>query len=274
MKLNKNIKKDISLALDIWSMLLTELLHDDIDYIFTKGSSLKEWETDIDYVPRISDVDLHIKFAHSRKKLFSNKNSLDQAMFLARSYEKNFTLKCQEENYNPTHLPRVQIVQLDSHGRKGYVVPPREKDVMWIKGKTDFPEEMDHNLVRKMDKKSILNEKSFIESIPHTLFELSQLDYYTLLYKLNSRISPTPIRLLTQVVNDNPHDIWALNKTSIKKELLNCGYNEIAFHYEQYYLQGWRLFESNFELTELYLEMIQHGYLVLKKCFDEIMSQH
>lgn len=272
MKLNQFIKKDISIALEVWAKALNELLPDQIDYIFTKGSSMKVWESDIDYVPRISDVDIHVKLLHSRKKILTKDNPLNQSLFLSKFYEINFNQYCQEINYEPIHLPRVQIVQLDFHGRKGYVVPPREQDIIWVQGKGTFPEEMDHTLVRKIDKKSILNEKLFIESIPETLFELSYLDYYTLLYKLNARISPTPIRLLTQVLNDNPHDLWSLNKTSVKKKLLDNDYKEIARHYENYYLNGWKLFEKNFISMDIYLEMIQDAYFLLKKCYDEIIN--
>ena len=230
------------------------------------------WETDIDYVPRISDVDIHIKLLHSRKKILTKENPLNQSLFLSKFYETNFNQYCLEKNYEPVHLPRVQIVQLDFHGRKGFVVPPREQDIFWIQGKGTFAAEMDLNLVIIIEKRIFLNELLFILYITETLFELSQLDYYTLLYKLNSRISPTPIRLLSQVLNDNPHDLWALNKTSVKRKLLESGYHELATHYENYYLNGWKLFEKNFISTDLYLEMIQDGYFLLKNCYDEIIK--
>lgn len=269
MNLTDNFKQDITLAVNVWTELLNEYFSDGIEYIFTKGSSVKKWESDIDYVPIISDVDIHIKL-RDKRKLLQYSNSFEVADSFSKNYEQNFNSSCTDINYTPTHFPRVQIVQLEFSGRKGYVVPPRQQDVVWIQGKGDFPEEFDHGKLKLMDKKNLLGEKLFIDSIPNTLLELSGLEYYTLLYKINSRISPSPIRLLTQVVNKNPHDIWASNKTSIRNLLLDNNYNEIAEYYEQYYFNGWKLFEKQFMDMSLYREMIKIGYYLLKNCYSEL----
>jgi len=273
MKLNELIKKDITFANDVWKSLLNDFAKDNIEYLFTKGSSAKKWQTDIDYVPIISDVDIHVKFKDNKKKLLNKSNAFDEASFFTGNYERLFYKSCKELNHKPIHVPRVQIVQLEFHGRKGYVVPPREQDIIWLQGKSDFPEEMDHQTIREMDRKSLLNEKLFIDSIPETFFELSGLGYYTLLYRIGSRISATPIRLLTQLLDENPHNIWALNKTSIKKLLSEHNLTTIASSYEQYYITGWKLFESSFTDSELYRTMIKHGYYVLKGCYEELQKQ-
>ncbi len=272
MKLNDSVRKDISIALTVWKELLNEFLPDGIEYIFTKGSSSKPWETDIDYVPLISDVDIHIKLYNNKKKLLSTTNGFNQAVFFTTNYEKWFSTECKRINHKKIHLPRVQIVQIESHGRKGYVVPPRNKDIIWIQGSFPFPEEMDHNKLRDMDKKSLLQEKPFIDSIPDIFFEQSGFDYYTLLYRLCSRMSPCPIRLLTQVLPDNPHDIWALNKSSIFKLLQKNGFTTIAENFEQFYLNGWRLFESSFMDMNVFRMMIKNGYFLLTSCYEELLK--
>lgn len=272
MKLNNSVKKDIYIALTVWKELLNEFLPNDIEYIFTKGSSSKSWETDIDYVPLISDVDIHIKLRNNKKRILSYKNGFDQAFFFTSNYEKRFLIACKQVNHEKIHLPRVQIVELESHGRKGYVVPPRNKDVIWVQGSFQFPEEMEHNKIREMDRKSLLQEKPFIDSLPQTLFELSGLDYYTLLYRLSSRISPCPIRLLTQVLAENPHEIWSLNKSSIHKMLLENEFTTIADNYEQFYLNGWRLFESSFTDMDIFRLMIKNGYFLLNGCYNELIK--
>lgn len=272
MKLNESIKKDITLSIDVWKTLLNDFAKDDVEYLFTKGSSAKKWESDIDYVPIISDVDIHVKFQNKKKKLLNRKKAFADASFFTENYEKSFYNSCKKMNYKPIHVPRVQIVQLEFHGRKGYVVPPREQDIIWLQGTSTFPEEMDHQIIREMDKKSLLNEKLFIDSIPETFFELSGLGYYTLLYRIGSRISPSPIRLLTQQMDENPHDIWAMNKTTIKNLLLEHNLNAIASNYEQYYVTGWKLFESSFTDNELYRTMIKNGYYVLKGCYEELLK--
>ena len=269
-RLNESIKQDITLSLRVWQSLLNEFIPNGIEYIFTKGSSAKKWESDIDYVPIISDVDIHIKLKNNKKKLLSKNNSFENASWFTNFYEKSFYKTCEEVNHNSLHLPRVQIVQLDFHGRKGYIVPPREQDVTWLQGKSIFPEEFDHEKIREMDRKSLLNEKAFIDTIPESYLELSGLEYYTLLYRINSRMSATPVRLLTQILNENPHDIWAKNKTSIKNILIENNFSELASYYENYYVNGWKLFESSFTDTSIFRTMIKDGYNLLQGCYEEL----
>jgi hypothetical protein len=272
-KLQESYKKDIKIAIDVWkSILLSELGEDSIECIFTKGSSVKLWESDIDYVPILSDVDIHLKVKDKRKKILEGADSFAKGLKISENYNKLFFETCGKIIYSSKHLPRVEIVQLNAHGRKGYVVPPRAKDLHIIYGKMKYQEEMDHNDIRKMDKKSLINEKNFIETFPNKFFELSGIDYYSMLYRLNVRVSPSPIKLLTQINEENPHDLWSLNKTSVRKVLEESGYAEIAKNFEEYYKTGWKLFESNFTNPNLYRQMIKCGYTVLTECYNEILK--
>ena len=270
MNLNSNTRMDINLAIEVWKEMLNVSLPNEIEYIFTKGSSAKKWETEIDYVPQISDIDIHVKLKEKRKNLLNLDDSFEHASYFTTNYEDLFNEMCRGKKYSPQHLPRIQIVQLDLVKRKGYVVPPRDCDITWIQGNTTLPDEMDHNLVRKMDLMNLQSESSFISSIPRTYMELSGLEYYTLLYKINSRISPSPIRLLTQILDTNPHDVWAYNKTEVKNKLIENHFEELARYYEIYYIQGWELFKNNFTDIELYQDMIKTGYYFLKGCTEEL----
>lgn len=270
MKLDSNIRMDINLATEVWQEMLNTQLPDDIEYIFTKGSSIKSWDSELDYVPVLSDVDIHIKVNDKRKKILNSEDSFEQASFFTTNYSKKFNELCKEKNHTSQHLPRVQIVQLDLEKKRGYVVPPRECDITWIQGKAALPDEMDHDQVRKMDLFNLQSEASFVKAIPSTYMGLSGLEYYPLLYRISSRISPSPIRLLTQVMNENPHDIWAYNKTTVKKKLLEYKFQEIAEYYEIYYILGWELFESNFTDIKIFQDMIKTGYYFLKGCLDEV----
>lgn len=264
------MRLDISLAIEVWQEMLNTRLPNEIAYIFTKGSSAKKWDSELDYVPVLSDVDIHIKLTEKRKRILDSPDSFEQASFFTTNYSKKFNQKCKEMNHTPQHLPRVQIVQLDLEKRKGYVVPPRECDVTWIQSKTTLPDEMDHEQVRQMDLLNLQSEASFVKAIPNTYMELSGLEYYPLLYRINSRISPSPIRLLTQIIDENPHDIWAYNKTTIKSKLIEYKYQELAEYYEIYYIQGWELFKSNFTDIEIFQDMIKTGYYFLRNCLEEI----
>ncbi|MFW9769230.1 MAG: hypothetical protein ACFFEM_10450, partial [Candidatus Thorarchaeota archaeon] len=56
----KKARKDTQCAMEVWSDTLVEVLGSSLESIYSKGSATKPWESHIDYVPTISDVDIHI----------------------------------------------------------------------------------------------------------------------------------------------------------------------------------------------------------------------
>ena len=50
------------MAYSFVEVLLDLVPNEAVHGIYMKGSGLKEWDTPIDYVPEISDVDIHIQF--------------------------------------------------------------------------------------------------------------------------------------------------------------------------------------------------------------------
>lgn len=93
--LQDGYKTDIIRALDIWKEILRE--HGSVKYAYVHGSALKQWESDIDYVPFISDVDLHIY--PEKNIIFDDDISWEVPII----YEDGFV----EEPY--LHLPRINI---------------------------------------------------------------------------------------------------------------------------------------------------------------------
>ena len=62
---NPNIlKKEIKYMLDSFVEALLEIIpKKDIAGIYFKGSAIKEWASPLDYVPEISDIDIHLLFS-------------------------------------------------------------------------------------------------------------------------------------------------------------------------------------------------------------------
>lgn len=271
------IKKDINIAVDVWKELLQDIEY--IEYIYVKGSAFKEWTSDIDYVPHISDLDIHVKLENvSKTKHPTRITPLHQESFelgynLTNNYEKLFYDKCKEKNHESFHIPRIQIVQLNLHGGSGYNVPPRTQDITMITGSIISKPEFSHDKVRRMDKRNVLVEKDFLDSFAEKLFYLSSYEYFDLLYKITGKVSPFPARLLNQILlNENPHDIWTWNKTKIHGELIKQGFKTIAEFYKQYFLSGWKLFESKFQDTTLFREVIKNGFSVLLEVYNDVKN--
>ena len=109
----------------------------------------------------------------------------------------------------------------------------------------------------------------FIEALPISVIDRSSWDYWTFLRKINWRVSPSPVRVLTQICED-PLDVWGWNRTQIIHELNQHGYSDIADNYQAFYQEGWQLFLSQWQNTEIYRNIILNGYNVLKGSIDAI----
>ena len=263
------IRKDINLAIEVWKEFFEEL-DDLIEYSYLKGSAVKDWDSDIDYIPYISDLDIHVKVIDEERLTPLDPTSFPLAMNFTERYEKSFYNKCKKENHTSYHLPRIQVVQLNLHGGQGYNVPPREQDVTIIKGEMSYKTEFPHKNVRNMDMRNVIVEKDFIDSFPERFFYKSNFEYFDLLFKLASRVSPFPARLLNQFVRENPHDVWQWNRTKVVEELNKLGFDILAHHYKQYYILGWKLQETNFKDTDLFRQTLKYGYSVLYETYIEM----
>ena len=268
------LKKDVTIALNVWKNLLLEFFQDDIEYIYAKGSSTKPWESQIDYVPQISDVDIHIKLFESNSSSLLHPN-LETSLSLITEYEKRFLFQNRSLNRKYIHLPRVQIVILNKITIDLInFTYPRIQDVKILYGNPIFPQEVEHDLVRKQDKEELLKLRETLQTIPESLRDRSgKYELYIVLRRMNFLVSPTPVRLLTQaLMEENPYDIWTWNRTKITRELEELNFHSIATNYEKYYVIGRELFNEDFNNNEKFLSLISTGLKVLELAYNEISS--
>ena len=260
------IKKDIQVAIDVWKEFLNEM-GELVEYAYVKGSAFKKWASDIDYIPYVSDVDIHVKIIDDDRITPLTPESFGAAYSLTEQYENRFKNKSKQDYY---HIPRIQLVQLNLHGGKGYNVPPREQDVKPIISPVKFKPELAPKKVKIIDMRNVLVERDFIDSFPEKLFFLSMYDYIPLLHKISGKVSPFPVRLLNQFVRENPHEVWNWNRTRVVDELHKLGFEMLAEHYRKYYNLGWRAQESHFQDTNIVRELLKYGYSVLFETYLEM----
>lgn len=266
------LREDVTIALDIWKDLLLEFFQDDIEYIYAKGSSTKPWESKIDYVPQISDVDIHVKLFNTNSNSLLHP-SLEISLSLITEYQKRFLLHNKSLNRIYIHLPRVQLVILNKITADLInFTYPRTQDVKILYGNPIFPQEVEYDLVRNRDRQELLKLQDTLRIIPEALRDRSdKYELYIVLRRMNFLVSPTPVRLLTQLlVDDNPYDIWIWNRTTITGKLKELNFHSIANNYEQYYLLGKELFNEDFNNTEKFLSLISTGLKVLELVYNEI----
>jgi len=259
----KQAKKDVDLCVEIWRSIFEEHYAETIDYAYSKGSAVREWESFIDYVPVLSDVDIHIK-SKEYSGLFSDDNSFYESVSIGEMYENTFM----EMNPDFFHLPRTSIIRLNTLFSEVDFIQPRLSEVVIIKGKPEELENPHKDDIRRIDLKNLQELDEFLPTLSMRMIKATGLDLWTITRRINWRVSPAPIRLLSQT-HERPLDLWEMNRTKIAKELENNDYLLISENYKDYYYEGWIAFMEGFTNSQTLRRLISSGYEILKQCLQE-----
>ena len=146
--------------------------------------------------------------------------------------------------------------------------PPRISDVHILFGEPKQEEIPDIDTIRKQDAANLLELEKYIEPIPRQVFDRAGHDLWYLIRSMTWRVSPSPIRILSQS-HEDPIALWSWNRTRIEQELRNQDHEQIADNYRGFYMSGWDLFLSEFKSLSAYRNVVTHGYNLLKQCLDE-----
>ncbi len=77
----------------------------EIDGIYAKGSAFREWDSPLDYVPELSDVDIHVLFKDAAA-VKRHLGTLQQALSIQASVEALYFARVPV----PVHVPRPQLM--------------------------------------------------------------------------------------------------------------------------------------------------------------------
>jgi hypothetical protein len=255
-------KRDVLVGVDVWADVLSQKLGDRLVYAYAKGSGMKSWDSPIDYVPILSDVDIHLKLRDEKYQgLYpASKNVFDDSMDMSLAYEEGFLKRSSDH----LHVPRSQLVVLDKLTEMVVYVPPKKNQVHPMLGQVPEPTLPDADTIRRIDLQNIYAMEEFIERVPSRVVDRTGLDFWSVIREMTYRVSPAPVRLLSQT-HDSPIDLWGLNRSEICTELKRQNYDSIAEHYRTYYLASWDLFLSDFNDSQAFREVLTHGYYTLLK---------
>lgn len=155
-----------------------------------------------------------------------------------------------------------------------HFVYPRLQDVKVLYGKPVFPKELSAEKIRKIDSLTLKNLKSILNKVPFDLLDRSDpFEYYNLLRRMTYIVSPSPIRLLTQLlITENPYDIWNWNRTTIVRKLRTLSLINIATSYEAYYLKSWDLYTTIFKNVEKFIEVLTLGWKLLDQVYARALE--
>ena len=248
-------RKDVDVAITVWGELIPERMGDRIRYATLKGSALKEWDNLVDYVPVISDLDIHIGTINDQPIFPLDRDGFRYALETTRLYEERF----KELRPGHIHVPRPQIVKMESH--REIWLPERTDDTLSLFGETPFREEESEEDCRKRDHAGLMELDALLKRMPRRIIDRMGLEYFRILRELCYIVSPTPVRVLNQFTDSKT--AWKMNRTNIIKGLEGEGLMDLATSYRSYYHKGWEAFETGFSDNRIMRELIALAYDVL-----------
>jgi hypothetical protein len=264
-------REDTRCAMEVWSEVLPEILGPRLESMYAKGSANKPWDSHIDYVPILSDVDIHITLKNDKPLFGSYSGDFDKAIEMSRRCEEEF-LKRKPDHI---HIPRMQVIETSSLKKMVRYTPPRLQDILVLYGEPRIPKRMPSaEKIREDDIENIIGLKEYLHDFPRHMIDRSGFDWWSIIRNMTWRVSPTPVRILTQT-NSNPLDVWSWNRTKIHQALLEREYEKLARHFHGFYETGWQLFLSGFSDLNAFRETAVHGYYVLYESYwivDQMIS--
>jgi hypothetical protein len=267
MKWNKHypnpyiLKKEIKYMIDSFVEVLLETIpKKDISGIYFKGSALKEWESPLDYVPEISDVDIHLLFV-DESSVEKYLGTTEQAINIQSNVERIYFSKIT----NPGHVPRPQLLVLNTILNDENFVSSPKNTISVLYGK-EYPEVDPDKLkrVRQIDCQHLIEEDQFLKKFAFHVIDRPSKYLWQALRNLVWHISPIGSRVLS-LKGINYEKAWSMNRTQIVKYLKKLGEKRLAQNYSQFYLNAWDYFLSNYSNTDAGRSAIISGVNTLNR---------
>ena len=237
------LRREVDAMVDSFvEALLGEMPNEDIQGIYLKGSAHKEWDSPIDYVPEISDVDIHIQF-YSDEAWRSHIGTFAQAMKIHREVERAYLSKIKE----PLHTPRPQLIVVNKMVRElEFVHSPRETVRVLYGEEYPLADYSDPDSIRRVECERLLADGAYLADYPLHIIDRFGRYIWESLRTLAWRVSPAGPRAL-HILGVDTAPAWSVNRTRIVAMLAELGEADLADRYLEFYIAGWRYFNSRYE---------------------------
>ena len=237
------LRQEIEAMVDSFvEVLLDEIPNDEIQGMYLKGSGQKEWDSPIDYVPEISDVDIHIQF-HDDDAWRGHLGTFARAMKIQQAIEKAYLSRIKE----PLHTPRPQLIVVNKLVQEIEYIPSPRETVRTLYGE-EYPlaNYSDPDAIRRVECNRLLAEAVYLTDYPLHIIDRFGRYIWEALRTLAWRVSPAGPRAL-HILGMDTTLAWSLNRTRIVALLEELGELELARRYLEFYKSGWRYFNSGYE---------------------------
>jgi hypothetical protein len=228
--------------------------------VYAGGSSLKPWDSVIDYVPELSDVDVHVLLTDPDLL----ERDLGRSFALQADYEARFAARVPA----PLHYPRPQIMVINRHlANPAFLAgPPGTSRTLHGKEHDEVrPQPSDPEFVRAVDRESLLNprEQEWIGRLADHVFDRPAKYLWQPVRDASWRVAPTGPRVLS-ILGASFAEAWGHNRTGVCERLLAAGQHDLAASYAGYYLEGWRFFLSGYRDSDAARQALLHARRVLE----------
>jgi len=207
--------------------------------LWCKGSAAKPWDSAIDYVPELSDVDIHYRADEVTAALLAD---LDTALAIHADIERRFTGLFP----TPLHVPRAQFVPATAMDALPGYVPSPASTVRTMRGPAWVgPIAVDESAVRRTEATSLVRaaDPGVLNQAVIDLIERPAHHLYVGLRSLGWRVSPVGPRVLS-VLGVDFETAWSANRTVVVGLLAELGQGQLARHLVTYYEAAWDGFLS------------------------------
>ena len=221
--------------------LLAELHRDSISGVYAKGSAYRPWDSVVDYVPEVSDVDIHVRLAPGSEHALDR---LDHALAIGARALATFTAL----HPAAAHTPRPQLMRLtEIEAFDGYRPSPGES-VHTLHGEPyDGAEPGDYDgQVAIDDARRFRADADFVTGeLASKVVDRPGAATWSVVARVAFRVAPAGPRLLTALGVD-AYEAWSMNRTAVVGRLSELGHDDLAEAYADFYLAGWEGFRSRF----------------------------
>ena len=213
--------------------------------LYFKGSARREWQSLVDYVPEISDVDVHAWLVDDRQ---AARFTGDMAVGLA--MQERIERAYAEAVPRPLHLPRPQLMFLNSLKQDPAYVPSPADSVTVLYGEAypttgkPPPEE-----TARLDRERLLADVAVAARMAGHVMDRPGRYLWESIRAISWRVAPTGPRLLT-LAGWPPDGAWRLSRSEIVEALHGLdAYRSLAGDYAGFYLATWDYFLSGLQDT-------------------------
>ncbi len=237
-----SLRQEVDAMLESFVEVLLDRIPDaEVAGIYFKGSAQKHWDSPVDYVPELSDVDIHLLFrdaSDAPRRL----GSVEAGLAIQYRVEEAYHAKVA----SPIHVPRPQLTILNNLLQDPDYIPSPKETVTTLYG-DDYPSDdyKDERRLREIERQRLLSHAAFLETIPLHVIDKPGVYLLAAMRGISWRVSPIGPRALT-VLGADYEEAWSFNRTRIIPLLEELGESGLATAYRTFYLSAWDYFLSNY----------------------------